>query len=98
MNAGPRKDAARRSAVQGIELIVLSRRGKVRHDSTGDRITTDDEVTVFKPSKDDRANFVQQELAALGIDLSELRRQARERDFQSTAAGELWVMIGDARS
>ncbi|NMO57490.1 hypothetical protein HH310_40765 [Actinoplanes sp. TBRC 11911] len=58
----------------------------------------DDEVQVFKPSKDDWADFVQQELAALGITLAELRRQARERDFQSTAARELWVMIGDSRS
>jgi hypothetical protein len=54
-----------------------------------------DEVQVLKPSPADWTDFVQRELDELGIDLSELRRQARERDFQSTAARELWVMVGD---
>jgi hypothetical protein len=54
-----------------------------------------DEVQVLKPSRADWADFVERELDELGIDLSELRRQAAERDFQSTSARELWVMIGD---
>jgi len=54
-----------------------------------------DDVQVLKPSAADWNDFVQRELDELGIDLPELRRQAAERDFQSTSARELWVMIGD---
>ncbi len=53
-----------------------------------------DDVQVLKPSRGDWADFVQRELDELGIDLPELRRQAAERDFQSTSARELWVMTG----
>ena len=56
---------------------------------------TNEHVQVLQPSSADWTSFVQQELDALGIDMAELRRQARERDFQSTAARELWVMVGD---
>jgi hypothetical protein len=57
-----------------------------------------DDVQVLKPSQADWTDFVQRELDELGIDLPELRRQAKERDFQSTAARELWVMVGDAKT
>lgn len=60
--------------------------------------TAHDDVQVLKPSPADWTAFVQQELDSLGIDLAELRRQAQERDFQSTAARNLWVMVGDSRS
>jgi hypothetical protein len=56
-----------------------------------------DDVQVLKPSPADWTDFVQRELGELGIDMAELRRQARERDFQSTAARELWVVVGDAK-
>ena len=59
---------------------------------------THDDVQVLKPSPADWTDFVQRELDELGIDMSELRRQARDRDFQSTAARELWVMVGDAKT
>jgi hypothetical protein len=54
-----------------------------------------DDVQVLKPSQADWTDFVQRELDGLGIDMAELRRQARERDFQSTVARELWVMAGE---
>jgi hypothetical protein len=54
-----------------------------------------DDVQVLTPSEADWTNFVRQELDELGIGLPELRQQALERDFQSTAARELWVMVGD---
>jgi hypothetical protein len=57
-----------------------------------------DDVQVLQPSQADWTDFVQHELEELGIDMAELRRQARERDFQSTAARELWVMVGDSKS
>ena len=58
---------------------------------------THDDVQVLKPSPADWTEFVQRELDELGITMAELRRQARERDFQSTAARELWVMVGDVK-
>ncbi|GLY07206.1 hypothetical protein [Actinoplanes sp. NBRC 101535] len=61
-------------------------------------IESDEEVQVLRPSPADWTTFVQQELAALGIDMAELRRQAQERDFASAAARELWVMVGDSTS
>lgn len=57
-----------------------------------------DDVQVLQPSPADWTNFVQHELDELGIDLAELRRQAADRDFQSTAARELWVMVGDSKA
>jgi len=59
---------------------------------------TNEDVQVLQPTPADWTDFVQHELDELGIDLAELRRQARERDFQSTAARELWVMVGDSKS
>jgi hypothetical protein len=57
-----------------------------------------EDVQVLLPSPADWTNFVQHELDELGIDMAELRRQAQERDFQSTAARELWVMVGDSET
>jgi len=59
---------------------------------------THEDVQVLQPSLADWTDFVQRELDQLGIDMAELRRQAQERDFQSTAARELWVMVGDSKS
>jgi hypothetical protein len=56
-----------------------------------------EDVQVLKPTQADWTEFVQRELDELGIDMSELERQARERDFQSTAARELWVMVGGSK-
>jgi hypothetical protein len=57
-----------------------------------------EDVQVLQPTQADWTDFVQHELGELGIDMDELRRQARDRDFQSTAARELWVMVGDSKS
>jgi hypothetical protein len=56
-----------------------------------------DDVQVLQPSPADWTDFVRHELDELGIDMAELRRQAQERDFQSTAARELWVMVGNSK-
>jgi hypothetical protein len=59
---------------------------------------TREDVQVLQPSSADWTDFVRHELDELGIDMAELRRQAQERDFQSTAARELWVMVGDSKT
>lgn len=53
-----------------------------------------DEVQAWRPSRSEWDTFVQRELDKLGITREELERQARERDFQSTDALSLWMMIG----
>lgn len=53
-----------------------------------------DEVRAWRPSRSEWDAFVQRELDKLGITREELERQARERDFQSTDALSLWMMIG----
>jgi hypothetical protein len=55
-------------------------------------------VEIIKPTPAEWDAFVRQQLDRLGISLDELRRQAQERDFQSTDARNVWVMIGDAHS
>jgi hypothetical protein len=57
---------------------------------------TREDVQVLRPSEAEWAGFVDDQLTGLGIDMVELRRQAHDRDFQSTAARELWVMVGDS--
>jgi hypothetical protein len=48
----------------------------------------------WRPTEAEWDAFVKRELDKLGITLEDLRRQARERDFQSADALSLWMMIG----
>jgi hypothetical protein len=54
----------------------------------------DDDVRAWKPTRAEWDSFIAAELTKLGISREELERQARERDFQSTEALSLWMMIG----
>ncbi|MEU8832380.1 hypothetical protein [Streptomyces sp900116325] len=52
----------------------------------------DDDVIVM--SEEDFQAAAEQALRALGLSYGELARQAKNRDFTSSAAHALWVSIG----
>ena len=52
---------------------------------------------ILRPSQEEWDAAVNRELAALGLTYAELADQARRKDFQSDAAMNLWVIIGEPR-
>jgi hypothetical protein len=58
---------------------------------------TQPQNVVHRPSRQEWQDGVERELAALGLTYTELAEQARNRDFQSPEAMNLWVIIGEPR-
>lgn len=50
---------------------------------------------VHRPTPQEWRDGVERELKALGLSYAELAEQARNRDFQSPEAMNLWVIIGE---
>lgn len=55
-------------------------------------------ASIARPSPGEWEAFKTRALADLGLTYAELEQQARDSRFTSTAARQLWIVIGDERS
>lgn len=81
---------ATKIAMAGLEKQERARQALAEREAAA----AHEDVEVWRPTPEEWAQFTLEQLQKLGLTYAELEQQARDRDFQSPQARDLWVVIG----